>query len=181
MLQTKNQIGKKNMSVCPITSVTTRLTNSVERAISCFREKMSSTTRTTTKQKNTSSYPPCAKYQRAANSHHNFQIVKMIWNEKLTPSHLLKPISLRQLTLSSVASLWKALVQRMTAKIFHHIIDNTFADTGTSTVAKDVSSQIFNMNMFVTIVHIIQQPVILIIRPYFARLIPVNTQGHSSD
>lgn len=59
------------MSVRPTTSVTTRSTSSVERAMSRSREKTSSTTRTTTKRKNTSAYPPRAKRQRAANSHHN--------------------------------------------------------------------------------------------------------------
>ena len=71
MPQTKKWIRKKNISVCPTTSVTTQLTSSVERAMSFFWEEMLSTTRTTTKQKNTSSYPPCAKRWHAANSHHN--------------------------------------------------------------------------------------------------------------
>ena len=55
-----------------------------------------------------------------------------------------------------------------------HIINDTFAKTGTNIVAKDVPSRIVDMNMFVTNVHIIQQPVRLIIRPYFARIVPVN-------
>ena len=62
-----------------------------------------------------------------------------------------------------------------------HIVNDTFVKTRMSTVAKDVPSGIVDMNMFVTIVHIIQQPVTLIIRPYFARIIPVNTQGQSSN
>ena len=59
------------MNVRATTSLTTRSTSSVERAMSRSREKTSSTTRTTTKRKNTSAYPPRAKRQRAANSHHD--------------------------------------------------------------------------------------------------------------
>ena len=69
-----------------MTSVTTQPTSSVERAMSFFQEEMSATTRTTTKQKNTSSYPPCAKRWHAANSHHNLDSDgNMEWEVDDTP------------------------------------------------------------------------------------------------
>ena len=127
MPQTRKRSGKRNMRSNPTTSVATRSTSSREPTSSIgrgattrSREETSSTTRTAMKRRNTSA---CAPVQsvivRVQLILVVIQIVKTTIRRNLTTPRLLRPISPRLSTQSSVIFLQKATAQGMTARMFH--------------------------------------------------------------
>ena len=100
-----------------------------------------------------------------ANSHHEMDSEDD--TEEVDDTLLTKANILRLSMPSSVTSLWKAPAQRMTAKTFH---------TSVSRLVSFLYVHCSSDKMLVsTMVHIIQQPMTLITRPYSARIVPVNS------
>ena len=126
----RKQSEKRNIRVNPTTSVATwsvsswEPTSNVSRgATSCSQEETSSTTRTAIKQRNTSACAPQAKrHSTHAANLIAIQIVVKTIQKNLTTPHLLRPISPRSFTLSSVPFLRKATAQGITARMFHILV-----------------------------------------------------------